>query len=97
MFSPCRRYRYALHRVLDPAQGVAMPLPERDAYARWLADTYAPALRKMDSDSAHAAGYAAGVAAERERCAAVCERRADSLTEGGAVARQCARDIRNGA
>lgn len=41
--------------------------PEREAFARWLADTHAPALRRMDADGAHAAGYAAGVAAERER------------------------------
>jgi hypothetical protein len=34
---------------------------------------------------------------ERQRCADVCERRADSLREGAAVARQCAKDILNGA
>lgn len=31
-----------------------------------------------------------------EACARKCERRADSLTDGSAVARQCAKDIRNG-
>ena len=41
--------------------------PERAAFELWLAATHVPALRKMDSSGAHAAGYAAGAAAERER------------------------------
>ncbi len=32
----------------------------------------------------------------REACARKCEQRADCLTEGSAIARLCARDIRNG-
>jgi len=36
------------------------------------------------------------ILAERRQCADKCERRADSTTVGSAVARQCAKDIRNG-
>ena len=53
-----------LRRAMRPADEGPV---EREAFARWLADTHAPALRRMDADGAHAAGYAAGVAAEREQ------------------------------
>ena len=63
-----------VERMVRPAD------PERAAYARWLADTHAPALRRIDSEGAHAAGYAAGVAA----CVAYVEkRRADFAHEHG--------------
>ena len=73
--------------------------PERAAYARWLAATHAPALRRMDSDGAHAAGYAAGMAAERERCAKLCDELVDPQARYGdaeysAGAEECARRIR---
>lgn len=48
------------------SEGVG-PLPERAAYARWVDASNSRALRILDADGAHAAGYAAGVAAERER------------------------------
>ena len=71
------------------------PLPEREAFARWMADTHAPALRRMDADGAHAAGYAVGVAAERERLAAACwERRGHFASD--AAARAFAELVRDG-
>ena len=42
-------------------------VPEREAYHRWVNASNSRALRILDADAAHAAGYAAGVAAERER------------------------------
>jgi len=47
------------------------------------------------------AGHAAGVAAERERCAQVCDRVAlawdgEEAPDGGCVAKQCADAIREG-
>lgn len=71
----------------EPAAVKLGPLSEREAFARWMADTHAPALRRMDADGAHAAGYAAGVAAERERLAAACwERRGHFASDAAARA-----------
>ena len=43
---------------------------------------------------AYLSGKYDGRKAERERCAQMCEKRADSLISGSAIARQCAKDIR---
>lgn len=68
----------------EPAAVKLGPLPEREAFARW-----------MDADGAHAAGYAAGVAAERERLAAACwERRGHFASD--AAARAFAELVRDG-
>ena len=45
---------------------LAEPVSADAAYQRWLADTHAPALRRMDSQGAFAAGWQAALAQQAE-------------------------------
>jgi hypothetical protein len=40
--------------------GLGPTAPEREAYARWVSASNSRALRILDADGAHAAGYSAG-------------------------------------
>lgn len=54
-----------------------------EAYHQWLTQPAADAMRCVDTRAAFEAGWSAAMAAERDRCAKLCEDEARIRTEAG--------------
>ena len=61
-----REHMAEIHRLRTALAQQAEPVDADAAYQRWLGQTHAPALRRMDSQGAFAAGWQAAIAAVEE-------------------------------